>query len=52
MDTFAQPISSGVYQKIQAELLIPDPDKSVAMEIIHESRTDVDNHKGDRSNGP
>jgi len=47
MDTFAQPIDSGVYFKIQAELLIPDPEKSEAMEIIHESRTDDDHNKSD-----
>jgi hypothetical protein len=50
METFAKPIDSGVYHKIQAELLIPDPVKTVAMEIISEStRTDGDNNESDKS---
>jgi hypothetical protein len=36
-ETHAQPANSGVLQKVQAELLIPDPEKSIAMDLLHES---------------
>lgn len=52
MYTFAQPIDSGVYQKIQAELLIPDPEISVAMEIINEPKSNVHNHESDQQDRP
>jgi len=54
MDQFAQPASSGTLQKITAELLIPDPDKSIAMELLNESKSnkgaDGDHRKGDQPN--
>jgi hypothetical protein len=40
MDQFAQPVSSGVSQRITAELQVPDPDKSTAMELLNESTSD------------
>lgn len=57
MDTHAKPIDSGVLQKIQAELLVPDPDKTTAMEIINEPQkhncgTDGDNRQGCCKNCP
>ena len=56
MDQFAQPASSGISQKITAELLMPDPDKSTAMEIINESQSnegaDGDHRKGDQPDSP
>jgi|TARA_R100000008_G_scaffold82811_1_gene67461 hypothetical protein len=39
MNNYAQPASSGVEQKITAELLIPDPEKTIAMDLLNESRT-------------
>lgn len=56
MDTHAKPLDSGVLQKIQAELLVPDPDKTIAMEIINESEhhcgADGDNRQGCCKNRP
>jgi len=52
MDQFAQPASSGILQKITAELKVPDPDKSTAMELLNESTSDdgadADHRKSDR----
>ena len=39
MNTYAQPVSSGIQEKITAELSVPDPEKSIAMEIQNEPRT-------------
>ena len=39
MDQFAQPANSGISQRITAELLVSDPNKSIAMEIINESKS-------------
>ena len=54
LKTFAQPIDSGVLQKVHAELSIPDPDKTIAMDILNESKSDTPadgNHRqGDQSN--
>jgi len=56
MDQFAQPASSGISQRITAELLMPDPDKSIAMEIINESANDKgadgDHREGDQPDSP
>ena len=56
MDQFAQPVSSGVSQKITAELQIPDPEKSIAMELLNESPSDngadADHRKSDQQNSP
>jgi hypothetical protein len=56
MDQFAQPVSSGVSQKITAELQIPDPEKSIAMELLNESRSNKgangDHREGGRPNSP
>jgi hypothetical protein len=52
MDQFAQPASSGISQRITAELLVPDPDKSIAMDLLNESDSnkgaDADHRKSDR----
>jgi len=52
MDQFAQPASSGILQRITAELKVPDPDKSTAMELLNESTSDdgadADHRKSDR----
>jgi len=56
MDQFAQPVSSGVSQRITAELQVPDPDKSTAMELLNESPSDngadADHRKSDQQNSP
>ena len=56
MDQFAQPANSGVLQKVKAELLIPDPKKSIAMELLNESSShngaDADHREGDQQNSP
>lgn len=46
----AQPADSGVYNKIIAELSIPDPEKTIAMEILHETitRTDDGDNESDQ----
>jgi hypothetical protein len=55
MNNFAQPANSGVSQRITAELLVPDPDKSIAMELLNESTNDNgadgDHREGDQSDG-
>ena len=56
MDEFAQPANSGISQRITAELLVSDPNKSIAMEIINESASDKgadgDHREGDQPDSP
>jgi len=57
IEKYAQPANSGILQKVQAELLVPDPDKTVAMEIINDStksntRADGDHRQGGQQDGP
>jgi hypothetical protein len=55
-ENYAQPANSGILQKVQAELLVPDPDKTIAMEIINDSTksntgADGDHRKGSQQDG-
>mgnify|MGYP005992417425 FL=1 len=55
-NAYAQPANSGVAHRITAELQVPDPDHTKAMEILNEPRNnpgaDEDHRDGDQSDSP